>query len=355
MKSILLLIFFSILIFSCKKYPVGPQPVNPIINANNNKANRAFVVCEGNYNWGNASLSVYNINEKQISNNIFFNVNQAMLGDVAQSITIQDSTAFIVVNNSSKIEVINANTYKTVTTINGINSPRYICFFSEQKAYVSSLYGNKIYIVNPKTFSITGEIQTVCSTEKMLVYDEKVFVCNWSGGNKILVINGNTDQVIYTVNVVKEPNSIVIDKNNKIWVLCSGGFQHEENAALLKINPDTYEIEKSLYFQSTNAYPVKLCINKTRDTLYYLNNHVFQMSIQANELPVSEYISGSGKTLYGLNISNESEIFVSDVADYVQPGTVFRYNAKGELIDSFITGVNPGEIIFTNNIISNLK
>ena len=91
-----------------------------------------------------------------------------------------------------------------------------IHIFNEEKAFVSSLYGNKLYIVNPKTFLKTGEIQTGCSTEKMLVYYERIFICNWSGGNKVLVINGNIDQIIHTINVVKEPNSIVLDKNNKI-------------------------------------------------------------------------------------------------------------------------------------------
>ncbi|HBX53345.1 MAG: hypothetical protein A2275_01455 [Bacteroidetes bacterium RIFOXYA12_FULL_35_11] len=350
MKSLLLITFFFLLLISCKKYPIGPQPVNPQNPVTITKTNKAFIICEGNYNWGNASLSVYNIAEKQIANNVFQNVNQSALGDVAQSFSLIDSTGFIVVNNSSKIEVINTNSFKVISSITGLNSPRYMTFFNEEKAFVSSLYGNKLYIVNPKTFLKTGEIQTGCSTEKMLVYYERIFICNWSGGNKVLVINGNIDQIIHTINVVKEPNSIVLDKNNKIWILCSGGFQHEENAALLRINPDTYEIETSMSFQNLNSYPVKLSINKTKDTLYYLNQHVFQMSINENGLPASELISGTGKIFYGLNVSPESEIFVSDAADYVQPGTVFRYNANGVLIDSFNTGVNPGEIVFAGSV-----
>ena len=41
-----------------------------------------------------------------------------------------------------------------------------------------------------------------------------------------------------------------------------------------------------------------------------------------------------------------SEVYLADALDYVQPGWVFRYSARGELLDSFQVGIIPGAFCF---------
>ena len=72
------------------------------------------------------------------------------LGDVAQSMTIHDGTAYIVVNNSGIVFGIDPETFRIERVIRGIGSPRYICF-NDSVAYVTSLYEPRIAVVDVAT------------------------------------------------------------------------------------------------------------------------------------------------------------------------------------------------------------
>ena len=174
-----------------------------------------FITNEGNFQYGNASLSYYDPETKQVQNEVFFRANGMKLGDVAQSMTIYDNKGWVVVNNSHVIFAIDLNTFKEVGRITGFTSPRYIHFLSDEKAYVTQIWDPRIYIVNPKTYQITGYVETdmdfeTGSTEQMVQYDKYVFTNCWSYQNRILVIDTETDKVCDQITVVIQPTSLVI-------------------------------------------------------------------------------------------------------------------------------------------------
>ncbi len=46
---------------------------------------------------------------------------------------------------------------------------------------------------------------------------------------------------------------------------------------------------------------------------------------------------------YGLTVNPvNSEVYVADAIDYVQPGVILRYSPEGELLDEFKVGIIPG-------------
>jgi len=335
----------------------------------NDKSKGVFIINEGNFMYGNASLSYYNIETKQITNNVFYESNDLPLGDVAQSMTINDSLAYIVINNSGKIYVININTYKYVGKITGLVSPRYIHFINDEKAYVTDLYSKKITIINPQSFSIIDNINVdnsetkflQHSTDQMLQYNNFVFVNCWSYDNKILVIDTDIDEVIDSIEVAKQPNSMVIDKNNKLWVLSDGGFADspygQDTAAITKIDADNFKLEKIYKFSSLNSSPTKLKINGSKDTLSFIygnwgngnieNGGVYKMPINSETLPNTAFIEQKTRLFYGLAIDpNNSDIYISDAIDNCQNGYVYRYNAKGFPVDTFKVGIIPGAFCF---------
>ncbi len=351
-KQVFIWIVLSSLTFSCEKY----EPVHD----NYSVISGAFIVCQGNYTYDNASLSFYVPKTKQVSNNIYFDANNKYLGDVAESMVIIDTAGFIVVNNSGKITVISTNTFKNIATINGFTSPRYIQVINSQKAYVSDLYNTNITVFNPQTLSVTRTIPVGKTTEQMVKYGNMVFVTNWSYENTVQEINSINDSLVSTLTVTFQPNSIVIDKYNKLWVLSDGGFQGESGkqvAALTKIDAATFTVEIVFTFPSIQYSPSCLNINGTLDTLYFIsggweasknsNNGVFQMPVTAQSLPVNPFIYENTKLFYGLGVDpKSSQVYVSNALDFIQPGIIYRYSPQAVLLDSFTTNVIPSFFCF---------
>ena len=189
-----------------------------------------FICNEGNFQYGNATLSYYDPTTKTVHNEVFYRANAMKLGDVAQSMVILDSIGWVVVNNSHVIFAIDINTFKEVGRITNLTSPRYIHFLSDEKAYVTQIWDNRIFIVNPKRYEITGYIDIPNmtmesgSTEQMVQYGKYVYVNCWSYQNRIIKIDTETDQVVDELVVGIQPTSLVMDCHNKLWTVTDGGY-----------------------------------------------------------------------------------------------------------------------------------
>ncbi|MDP3463369.1 MAG: YncE family protein [Bacteroidales bacterium] len=312
-----------------------------------------FIINQGNFTLANASLSFFNTDSAKMTNHIFYKVNNVPLGDVAQSMVLWENYGFIVVNNSGIIYVIDKNDASYVGKITGLQSPRFMCFIHQGKAYVSDIQRPEIAVVDPISFNITDKIYTGKSVENMVFVNNKVFACNWSDyyttkpNNTIQVIDPEVDRVIDSIVVVKEPNSMVVDSEGFLWVLCSGGYMNEEIPALLRINTTSHEIQKKFIFPDIAFSPNQLTVNLTGDTLYFINQDIYRLSIQDSQLPLLPLIESENRTFYALAIDpSNNQIVVSDAKNYVQDGYIYRFQSNGTLIDSIKSGVIPGQIVF---------
>ena len=345
-----LLFITSIIIFfsSCMDYgPMDEEDFDSIPLSEG-----LFITNEGNFMYGNASLSYYIPSEKRVENEIFARANGQKLGDVAQSMIIRNGLGYIVVNNSGVIYVVDINTFKVKGEITGLISPRYIHFLSDTKAYVTDLYARQITIFNPQTFKITGLIYIPGheSTEQMVQYDKYVFVNCWSYDNKILVIDSERDAVVDSIQVGIQPTSLVIDKYNKIWTVTDGGYEGSpygyEAPSLYKIDAATRKVEKEFKFK-LGDHPSEINLNGNRDSLYFINKSIWSMDVTDSKLPIRVFIEYKGTIYYGLTVDpSTSEVYVADAIDYRQSGTIYRYSPRAELIDSFKAGIIPGAFCF---------
>ena len=347
MKNIVNIVIISLMIVSCHKTPEFPD-------SNYSFGGGVFIVDEGNFRAGNGSLSFYSYDSSKIYNDLFYSVNGRPLGDVPNSMAIKGDKAFIIVNNSGKIEVMDQSTLKSTTTITGLISPRNISFVNDNKAYVSSLYSDSVTVINLSSSSIMGYINLRRTSEAIAITGNKAFIANWSEGKEIMVINTLVDKVVDSIEVGIEPESMTFDKNGMLWVLCNGGWARQNYAELVEIDPNTDFVEKTLIFPTKEDSPTCLKIDRTGQTMYYLDNGVRQMDINATEIPSTTYIiQESGEYFYKIAINPyNNDIFVTDAVDFIQQGYLLLYTTTGTLVSKMRAGIIPGSMCFKLRIIT---
>ncbi len=321
-----------------------------------------FILNEGNFNTSNASLSFYKPQTRQIYNDVFFGSNHVLLGDVAQSMAIQDSLGYIVMNNSGRIYIINIHTFELQGKITGLISPRHIHFVNDEKAYVSDLYSKSISVVDLHTHEITGSINihnpasvfNQHSSEKMVQFGRYVYSNSWNYDNKILVIDTQTDQWVDSIEVFIQPKSIVIDQYAKLWVLTDGGFEGNpyghERPALMRIDIQTHTIEKVFRFD-LDHFPRDMAINSAGDTLYLVNKDIYRHAVLSEAAPEifipSPYAVADYGGFYSVGVDPvSSEVYVADAINHSQSGIVYRYTTSGTPIDTMRVGIIPGSFCF---------
>ena len=315
--------------------------------------NGYFVTNEGNFLSGNGSIT-YISYDGSVENEIFSKINSFPLGDVVQSMNIIDEFAYIIVNNSSKIEVAEIDSLTSHKTIYGFISPRYMIKVNESKAYVSDWGINGLQIIDLNTQEITGTISTGTGPEKMTISNGYVYVCNvggWGLDNTISVIDIESDMIISTLNVEDKPNSIVTDINGDIWVLSGGHTEYDANFNVISETPGGLIHISDNQILNTYLYPIgnhpeDLSINSNGTILYYsdgnFSKYVYKFNINDSEVSTIPFIN---KSFYGLDYSN-GYIYGTDAVDFSQRGWSYRFSENGNLVDSVQVGITPGGYCF---------
>lgn len=305
--------------------------------------NGVFVIHEGNFQGGNASLSFYNKSTGQMSNGVFSAVNGIPLGDVGQSMEIFVNKGYIAVNNSGKVEVVNLSDLTSIGTITGLSSPRYVKVLNASLGYITDLFSGQITVFNPSTLEVTGTIDVNGHVEQVVntLYG---LIATGTAANQVYKINATTNEVTDSVYVGIGPSNMVLDFEGKVWILTNGGWGVEE-PKLVHLNPNTMQIEESFGFPSINNYPGNLEINGDGTELYYVDGMVYKMSVFDNALPTMPF---SSSFAYKCGVDPlEDIVYISDAGDFNSNGKVYRFESDGTAIDTFDVGVIPAEYAFT--------
>lgn len=306
-----------------------------------------FILNEGKFNAGNASVDYFRYSDNKVFYDLYGTQNEAVLGDVLQSMTLANGQLFLVVNNSQKIEVVEPDSFLRKASIGPFPSPRNLLVINPQKAYLTDLFANHIYVVDPVNMQKLDSIPAGGWTEELVQAGGEVFVANRFTRN-IYVVNTISDNLTDTIEVGFDPASMAVDKNGKIWAICSGDAAAPDPGGLWRIDPVSRQVEAHFEFSDFNTgIAPKIRFNGAGDTFHYLKNDIFKMSVDDTELPPYPVISATGRTLYSLEVHPLSgEVFTSDAVDFAQRGTVYRYSPNGNEIMFFKAGVNPNGFVF---------
>ncbi len=364
----LLTLFLLFSLNSCMNDELWKDSHKPNLSVEEVINGGVIILNEGNFMYGNASLSYYDPKSGKLINDVFYRQNGIPLGDVAESAEVFDGELYIVLNNSGKVVAVNLGKYPGLKAfdfthkITGLISPRYIYFIDQSKAYISDLYARQIYIIDPVKYQVKNSLSVdnhnpefyQHPTEQMIPYGEYFFTNCYSFDNKILLINSKTDKVIDSIEVLAQPNSMVMDKYDKLWVICDGGYEgssyQNTSAGLVRIDPETRTVEKIFIFNNDH-WPSELTINGRKDTLYYINQDIWRMPVTASVLPDKPFVLATDKTgtklFYSLGVNpRNSEVYAGDAIDHVQNGMVYRFLPDSTPIDTIRVGIIPGFFYF---------
>jgi hypothetical protein len=299
---------------------------------------------EGNFGSGNASLSVYDPNTGVCVEDQYKGQNGSVMGDVLQSIYAHKDKYFLVLNNSSKILVCDQN-LKLQSVIQGLTSPRYFLPLSNQKAYVSDLKANALAVLDLNSLQKTGSIALPGWSEAMLQVYNKVFVCNMQR-SYVYIINALNDTKTDSVWVGPNASSLQLDKYDKLWILSGGDSLAGLKPRLTRYNVYQGQVEQSV--ELPGGYGAShLCVNASRDTLYYLQRHVYHLSVDQATISVKVAIQSGARNFYSMAVHPlQNRVYVADALDYVQRSVIYVYSTSGEEKTQFKAGVNSGSFYF---------
>lgn len=316
-----------------------------------NYTNGVFILSEGLIGTETAEVSFLDANGT-LENNIFSTQNGGMaLGDTGQGMGLTDEFAYVVLNNSNEVKVVDRTTFEFVTTITDqIEYPRHIAFY-EGKGYVTN-WGDPgdttddyIAIIDLATNTVTGTIPVAEGPEVILEKNGKLYVAHQGGygyGNTVSVIDAATQDLI-SLDVADVPSALKIDEDN-LYVLCSGKPDwtgDETNGGLYIFDLNDFQNVEIYPFEATK-HPEFLGLDTT-DLYYMINNVIYKMALDATALPTAPFINAGSNNVqipYGFN-KIDDKLYLADAVDYVSAGKVFVYREDGTFETEFTVGPLP--------------
>lgn len=349
---VIISLFATVLIQSCSDDPNVAKPGEEGF----------FILNEGGFPNENASLSFYDRETNKVTNNVFASANGRPLGIQAQSLTVFEGKAYIIVQGSSKIEVIDADDYTSIATITDeIENPRYFLGISSTKGYVSDWGADgvtgTVKVIDLSTNEVTKSIPTGQGANRMLKVNNLVYVTNNGGygfDNTVVIINSNTDEVGETITVGDNPNGILSDADGNLWVTSSGAIAYNEDWTVNEANSTKGAVSKI----TSNAEVLRLdmasvsyggagglSISPDGKTIYYqFEGNIYSMSTSSTTLPTTAFATNF---YYGFSVDPFTGNVIGTVApNFSSAGSIEVLGSDGNLLETFTVGIGPNGCYF---------
>ncbi|MGC3947487.1 MAG: hypothetical protein QM762_23725 [Chryseolinea sp.] len=318
-------------------------------------ADGVFVVNEGNFGTGNGSVTHYS-DGNVATQDVFGLVNNGRgLGDVVQSMTIDDNIGYVVVNNSKKVEVVTASTFESLYTIEGLALPRYITVqdgFAYVTEWVSFTDPGRVSVIDLDKREVVDQITVDYGAENILEDNDLLYVSN-SFTNTVSVIDVGSREVIKSIEVTSSPGELLEDANGKIWVVCGGSYGGNDGA-LVQIDPsksrqkNDASVVKTIALDMNITYPKATITPDKTNIIYFTDKKVYKFNISGTSKPDGAFIENANATgYYGVGIDRRTNVlYVADSKGFAGQGTVYRFQLSGDAIDNFTSGIGPGGFAF---------
>ncbi|SMP24510.1 hypothetical protein [Chryseobacterium profundimaris] len=296
---------------------------------------------EGNFGKPNADVTYISSDLNMKQDNIFSaNNGESNLGDVLQMISFNGDNAFLLLNNSNKIQVVNRYNFKRGGEITAqLNSPRYMAFANNNIYVTNDKYGGDKYvsIYRASDLSFVKKINFTDTVERIVEAGNNIFVQNASFGfgNKITYITTSNNEIQSTITIPNGNINKMIASNGTVYAIAAG----TADSYIYQIS-NTGSITKTFTLTGISD-ATNLEIEKGR--FYFTSGlKVYAMDLTASTVPTTPLFTVSDSVdpysnLYGFSIVND-RIFVSDANGFTQDSKVSVYSTNGSLLKTFTAG-----------------
>lgn len=342
----------------------------PDFNDNGSKvelpARRAFIMYEGSLGGNNAGISFYApAKDAKFISDIYYTQNGTRMGDLANTLIEHDNYLYVVVGGSKYVACLNSAGVELARHAfgSGEGEPRAI---DAEDGYVYvTQYGGKISKLKAQTLEVVATFEGGDNLEGIVEENGKLYVANAykveGSGNfvyntEILVINAATMKQEKSLTVVENPEELY-EIDDMIYVLSKGNYA-DVAPALQAIDPRsdkvTYVSDASKVTKGNNGLLYIVC--SAYDENWQLTNYFF--TLNAADKKEQSFFKGdsflqnapqsfSTDAIYLLEVDEETGDIYVGTSDYITNGTIYRFNAAGQLTDTFDAGgINPTTMVF---------
>lgn len=312
--------------------------------------NNGFIIPnEGNFGSTNAEISY--LSNNTITNDLYNAVNSEALGNVFQQAYLYQDNAYLVVNNSNKVVVVDRVTLQKQTEFT-VNQPRYIAI-ANKKSYITrtdysaSPYDCSVEIFNvaDNTLATSIALTAGSNAEQVVAKGNTVYVMEKtaSGNDKLHIIDATTDAITSTINIQDDFKSMLLYKEH-LYVLAS-----DVSYSTPGTSTTLYKIQLSdntIVAQVTStdvAGAKKIAIDN--DVIYFTVGtgvHTADINTLAiNATPLFNVVDNGFSTFYGFNVI-DGNIYSCDSKGFTNPSEITVYNTSGTVLNTYSAtrGVN---------------
>ena len=299
--------------------------------------NGIFLSNEGNFGSPTATVSFIS-NDLSVENKIYSaNNGGAVLGDVLQNIGVNGDNAYLILNNSNKIEIVNRYTFKKVATVSDqVSQPRYIAF-TGNNFYVTNSSGSSkfVNVYNSTTNAFVKKIDLTSSGERIVEASGKIFVQNASfgSGNKITIINPTSNTVEKEVTVPNGNIKKTSSTGGNVYTIASTST----DSYIYKLSP-TGAISSTITLTGI-ANGNNLEIDGTK-FFFSSGAKVYSMDLSSTVIPTTPVLTltdNSWSALYGFSVI-DGKIYISNANGFTADSTVEIYSTAGTLLKTVTAG-----------------
>lgn len=329
--SVALLLMSNLLGCQKKGEWFGPIDPDPVIDTTQTSSNAVtyLVGCEGNFQYGNASLSAYFPDETRVENRAFERANGFQPGDVLQSMVQVDSMIYVVMNNSGLIRVIDAHDFQELQVIEGLNSPRYALPVGKHSIWVTSFGGASISIVDRSSGAVTHSVPMALWTEQLCQLDNAVYAMNKTDSS-LVVIDTASKQSNGAYPLGGDPIELGV-WDNGVHV----AVQRKEVVRVVRITTGAYSmimeykgVASDVAFDDSGIHVL------TADSILHFDWSGNMIRSIEHDL----------QTPYSIH-ADSTLVMVTDVRDYLSNGVLSVFDAELSPIEAHTTGVIPQAIM----------